>query len=109
MCYVQVDPDNVRAVEEVIVDPLVEAEKEAEATKQALKRKIAQAAVADVDFQSKSLPAKLRIEPEDSEDVVSMSAELPSAIQICSYISNFRFRSWFLISRRVYMMGRLCW
>lgn len=65
----EVDPDNVRAVEEVIVDPLVEAEKEAEATKQALKRKIAQAAVADVDIQSKTLPAKLRIEPEDSEDV----------------------------------------
>lgn len=67
----QVDPDNVRAIEDVTVDPLLEAEKEAEATKQALKRKIAQAATADVDFQSKSLPAKLRIEPEDSEDVVS--------------------------------------
>nr|XP_043619264.1 survival of motor neuron-related-splicing factor 30 isoform X2 [Erigeron canadensis] len=65
----EVDPDNVRALEEGIVNPLVEAEKEAEATKQALKRKIAQAATADVDYQSKSLPAKLRIEPEDSEDV----------------------------------------
>ncbi|KAL7582720.1 uncharacterized protein LOC111886146 isoform X1 [Lactuca sativa] len=65
----EVDPANVRAIEEGIVDPLVEAEKEAEATKLALKRKIAQAATADVDFQSKSLPAKLRIEPEDPEDV----------------------------------------
>ncbi|KAF5803143.1 putative chromatin remodeling & transcriptional activation CHROMO-DOMAIN family [Helianthus annuus] len=65
----EVDPDNVRALEDVTVDPLLEAEKEAEATKQALKRKIAQAANADVDFQSKSLPAKLRIEPEDPEDV----------------------------------------
>lgn len=41
----------------------------AEATKQAIKRKIAQAA--SVDFQSRSLPAKLRIEPDDPEDVVS--------------------------------------
>ncbi|XP_071725940.1 uncharacterized protein [Rutidosis leptorrhynchoides] len=65
----EVDPDNVRVLEDEIVDPLVEAEKKAEATKLALKRKIAQAASADVDFQSKSLPAKLRIEPEDSEDV----------------------------------------
>ncbi|KAI3770794.1 hypothetical protein L6452_01938 [Arctium lappa] len=65
----EVDPANVRPLEEGIVDPLLEAEKEAEATKQALKRKIAQAAAADVDFQSKSLPAKLRIEPEDPEDV----------------------------------------
>ncbi|MFS7945974.1 putative Tudor domain-containing protein [Helianthus anomalus] len=65
----EVDPDNVRALEDATVDPLLEAEKEAEATKQALKRKIAQAANADVDFQSKSLPAKLRIEPEDPEDV----------------------------------------
>lgn len=65
----EVDPDNVRVLEEGIIDPLVEAEKEAEVTKQALKRKIAQAASADVDFQSKSLPAKLRIEPEDPEDV----------------------------------------
>ncbi|GKF56683.1 hypothetical protein Tco_0167023, partial [Tanacetum coccineum] len=67
-----VDPDNVRVLQEGIVDPLLEAEKESEATKQALKRKIAQAASADVDFQSKSLPAKLRIEPEDPEDVVSI-------------------------------------
>ncbi|PWA57426.1 Survival motor neuron [Artemisia annua] len=66
----EVDPDNVRVLQEGIVDPLLEAEKEAEATKQALKRKIAQAATTDVDFQSKSLPAKLRIEPEDPEDVV---------------------------------------
>ncbi|XP_076932031.1 uncharacterized protein LOC143597409 [Bidens hawaiensis] len=65
----EVDPDNIRALDDATVDPLLEAEKEAEATKQALKRKIALAASTDVDFQSKSLPAKLRIEPEDSEDV----------------------------------------
>lgn len=60
------DPDNVRPVE---FNALLEAEKVAEATKLAIKRKIAQAA--SVDFQSRSLPAKLRIEPDDSEDVVS--------------------------------------
>lgn len=65
----EVDPANVRPIEEGTVDALLEAEKEAEATKQALKRKIAQAASADTDFQSRSLPAKLRIEPDDPEDV----------------------------------------
>ncbi|KAL4556419.1 hypothetical protein LXL04_039070 [Taraxacum kok-saghyz] len=71
----EVDPANVRAAideeeEEGNVDPLLEAEKEAEATKLALKRKIAQAAAtSDLAFQSKTLPAKLRIEPEDPEDV----------------------------------------
>ena len=65
-CWTQVDPDNVRPVE---FNALLEAEKVAEATKLAIKRKIAQAA--SVDFQSRSLPAKLRIEPDDSEDVVS--------------------------------------
>ncbi|XP_047325174.1 survival of motor neuron-related-splicing factor 30 [Impatiens glandulifera] len=64
----EVDPDNVRAVQEGIVDALVEAEKQAEATKQALKRKIAQAGDA-VEFQSRSLPAKLQIDPNDPEDV----------------------------------------
>lgn len=47
---------------------MVEAEREAEATKQAIKRKIAQSA--SVDFQSRTLPAKLRIEPNDPDDVV---------------------------------------
>lgn len=64
------DPDNVRAIQEGVVNALLEAEKEAEATKQAIKRKIAQAAV--VDFQSRTLPEKLRIDPNDPEDVVSM-------------------------------------
>ena len=68
----QVDPANVRSLDgdSTGVDALLQAEKEAEATKQALKRKIAQAAV--VDFQSRSIPAKLRINPEDPEDVVSI-------------------------------------
>ncbi|PIA47033.1 hypothetical protein AQUCO_01400030v1 [Aquilegia coerulea] len=63
----EVDPGNVRAIEEGAVNTLLVAEKQAEATKQAIKRKIAQAAV--VDVQSRTLPAKLRIEPDDPEDV----------------------------------------
>ncbi|CAO2829861.1 unnamed protein product [Amaranthus hypochondriacus] len=65
----EVDPANVRSLDgdSTGVDALLQAEKEAEATKQALKRKIAQAAV--VDFQSRSIPAKLRINPDDPEDV----------------------------------------
>ncbi|CAL0325879.1 unnamed protein product [Lupinus luteus] len=63
----EVDPANVRPIQEGTVDALLEAERVAEATKQAIKRKIAQAA--SIDFQSKSLPAKLRIEPDDPEDV----------------------------------------
>lgn len=62
-CKFQVDPANVRPV-----NLLVEAEKVAEATKLAIKRKIEQAAASD--FQSKSLPAKLHINPDDPEDVV---------------------------------------
>lgn len=60
----EVDFANVRPVQ---VNPLAEAEKIAEATREALKRKIAQAAAAD--FQSRSIPAKLRINPDDPEDV----------------------------------------
>ncbi|XAR49296.1 hypothetical protein NMG60_11032452 [Bertholletia excelsa] len=63
----EVDGDNVRPIQEGAINALAEAEKEAEATKQAIKRKIAQAAAAD--FQSRSLPAKLRIDPDDPEDV----------------------------------------
>ena len=48
---------------------LLEAERLAEATKNALKRKIEQAASSD--YQSKTLPAKLKIDPNDPEDVVS--------------------------------------
>lgn len=63
----EVDPDNVRPIKEGEVNAILEAERVAEATKQAIKRKIAQAA--SVDFQSRTLPAKLRIEPDDPEDV----------------------------------------
>lgn len=62
------DHANIRPLEEASVNPLIEAEKIAEATKQALKRKIAQAASSDI--QSRSLPAKLLIDPNDPEDVV---------------------------------------
>lgn len=68
------DPANIRPIQEGTVDALLEAERVAEATKQAIKRKIAQAA--SIDFQSRSLPAKLRIEPDDPEDVVSFSCKL---------------------------------
>lgn len=74
--FFKVDPANVRPLQEGAVDTILEAEKEAEATKLALKRKIAQAASADTEFQSRSLPAKLRIEPEDSEDVVCLFSYL---------------------------------
>ncbi|KAI4342224.1 hypothetical protein MLD38_026872 [Melastoma candidum] len=63
----EVDPDNVRPIQEGEVNALLEAEKVAEATKQAIKRKIALAA--SVDFQNRTLPTKLRIEPDDPEDV----------------------------------------
>ncbi|RYR76013.1 hypothetical protein Ahy_A01g000607 isoform A [Arachis hypogaea] len=63
----EVDPANIRPIQEGTVDALLEAERVAEATKQAIKRKIAQAAT--IDVQSRSLPAKLRIEPDDPEDV----------------------------------------
>jgi survival-of-motor-neuron-related-splicing factor 30 len=63
----EVDPANVRLLEEEAADALRQAEKEAEATKMALKRKIEQAATSD--FQARSLPTKLRIDPNDPEDV----------------------------------------
>lgn len=63
----EVDPDNVRPIQEGVVNPIQEAEKEAEATKQALKRKIAKAAASD--YQMKNIPEKLRIDPNDPEDV----------------------------------------
>jgi len=66
----EVDPDNVRPLEEEAADALLQAEKEAEATKMAIKRKIEQAATSD--FQARSLPTKLRIEPSDPEDVVKL-------------------------------------
>ncbi|KAL8172288.1 hypothetical protein V2J09_024092 [Rumex salicifolius] len=64
----EVDPANVRPVQDEAVDALVVAEKQAEATKLALKRKIAQAAAVS-EFQERSLPAKLQINPDDPEDV----------------------------------------
>ncbi|RVX05787.1 hypothetical protein CK203_023843 [Vitis vinifera] len=78
-----VDPGNVRPIQEE-VNALLEAEKEAEATKQAIKRKIAQAAA--TDFQSRSLPAKLRIEPDDPEDV-----KIAKRKKIHAFKSKMRF------------------
>eukprot|EP00252_Welwitschia_mirabilis_P018294 TRINITY_DN4065_c0_g1_i5.p1 TRINITY_DN4065_c0_g1~~TRINITY_DN4065_c0_g1_i5.p1 ORF type:complete len:169 (-),score=57.49 TRINITY_DN4065_c0_g1_i5:360-866(-) len=58
---------SVRSREEGGANALLEAEKQAEATKQAIKRKIAQAA--DSDMPHRELPPKLRINPDDPEDV----------------------------------------
>lgn len=80
----EVDPDNIRPIEEATVNALLEAEKVAEATKQAIKRKIAQAA--SVDFQSRTLPAKLRIEPDDPEDV-----KIAKRKKIHAFKSKMRF------------------
>lgn len=64
--------DGAGAVAEVVddanVDPLLSAEQQANLTKLALKRKIEEAA--KIDVISKDLPPKLRIKPDDSEDVV---------------------------------------
>lgn len=57
-------------------DIMVDAEREAEVTRLAIKQKIAQAA--DVDAISRDLPPKLRIKPDDSEDVVSLISPGPS-------------------------------
>ncbi|XP_024386625.1 uncharacterized protein [Physcomitrium patens] len=63
--------DGAGAVAEVVddanVDPLLSAEQQANLTKLALKRKIEEAA--KIDVISKDLPPKLRIKPDDSEDV----------------------------------------
>eukprot|EP00252_Welwitschia_mirabilis_P018293 TRINITY_DN4065_c0_g1_i3.p1 TRINITY_DN4065_c0_g1~~TRINITY_DN4065_c0_g1_i3.p1 ORF type:complete len:253 (-),score=82.80 TRINITY_DN4065_c0_g1_i3:360-1118(-) len=63
----EVDVGSVRSREEGGANALLEAEKQAEATKQAIKRKIAQAA--DSDMPHRELPPKLRINPDDPEDV----------------------------------------
>jgi hypothetical protein len=67
-----VDPANVRLKEEGEVDALQEAEREAVATREAIKRKIQQAAV--TTFQPPPLPTKLRIDPDDPDEVVSTKA-----------------------------------
>lgn len=88
-CRLQVDVSNVRELnipdgdDEILdqmldgaqvpdnsnVDPLYDAEQEANLTKLALKQKIA--AAAEIDVISRDLPPKLRIKPDDPEDVVS--------------------------------------
>lgn len=70
------DHANVRPVEEG--DALLDAEREAEATRQAIKRKIAQSAI--TDFQARTMPAKLRIDPNDPDDVVSKIGHLLTII-----------------------------
>ena len=53
------------------VDPLLDAEQEANLTRLALKKKIKDAA--DIDTIPRDLPPKLRIKPDDPEDVVSVT------------------------------------
>lgn len=67
----------MRAIEQ---NALLEAERLAEATKNALKRKIEQAASSD--FQTKTLPAKLKIDPNDPEDVVSQDSFAPLCLLV---------------------------
>lgn len=57
------------AIKDPDADALLDAEREAEVTRMAIKRKIAEAA--DVDAIPRDLPAKLRINTDDPEDVVS--------------------------------------
>lgn len=59
--------DGAPAVDVLNVDPLFDAEQEANLTKLALKKRIE--AAADIDVISRDLPPKLRIKPDDSEDV----------------------------------------
>jgi len=59
--------DGAPAADNSNVDPLFDAEKEANLTKLALKEKIE--AAAGIDVISRDLPPKLRIKPDDSEDV----------------------------------------
>ncbi|KAL5982817.1 hypothetical protein ACLOJK_016894 [Asimina triloba] len=80
----EVDPGNVRPIQEGETNALLEAERQAEATKQAIKRKIAQAA--NADFQSRNLPAKLRIEADDPEDVKAAKRK-----KIHAFKSKMRF------------------
>lgn len=61
--------DGAQAVDNSNVDPLFDAEQEANLTKLALKKKIE--AAAEIDVISRDLPPKLRIKPDDPEDVVS--------------------------------------
>lgn len=85
----EVDPDNVRLLEEEAADALGQAEKEAEATKMAIKRKIEQAATSD--FQARSLPAKLRIEPSDPEDVKAAKRKKIHAFKSKSRFEQLEF------------------
>lgn len=118
--YFQVDPANVRPIREGAVDALLEAEKEAEATRQALKRKIAKAAAADSDFHSRSLPVKLRIEPADLEDVVHFTyifLSFLTGIYIHVFFffkqSNHLFSAWYLSNEIIRWYNddhpHLCW
>lgn len=79
------DPDNVRPIPEGTADPLLEAEKIAVATKEALKRKIAQAATKE-DLQSWTVPPKLQIDPNDPEDVVCLDLQLGPVVLVVNSI-----------------------
>ena len=63
----------MRPIQEGTADPLLEAEKIAVATKEALKQKIVQSA--SKEFEAWTIPAKLHIDPNDSEDVVCLDLQ----------------------------------
>ncbi|KAG6505472.1 hypothetical protein ZIOFF_037828 [Zingiber officinale] len=97
----EVDFANVRPVEEV--NALLEAEREAEATRQAIKRKIAQAAI--TDFQARTLPAKLRIDPNDPDDVYQ---QLPVYLRISMVYALNLVEHKGLFSYMLVLMKTLC-
>ncbi|KAJ3678035.1 hypothetical protein LUZ60_001838 [Juncus effusus] len=66
----EVDPLNVRPKEDddSEANPLQDAEREALKTREAIKRKIQQASLV-TDFQARELPSKLKIDPNDPDEV----------------------------------------
>ncbi|KAJ7541122.1 hypothetical protein O6H91_10G047200 [Diphasiastrum complanatum] len=85
----EVDPSSIRRLKELEdadaeEDALLDAEREAEATRQAIKRKIALAA--EVDVMPRDLPFKLRIQPDDPEDVKTAKRK-----KIHAFKSKLRF------------------
>lgn len=105
----EVEPANVRPVIEEEIqedemeeplheDTLVNAEQEAEAAKQAIKRKLAEAA--DHDLLPRDLPNKLKIKPDDPEDVKAVKRKKIHAfkskqrLEVMEVAQNQRQHAW---------------
>lgn len=96
--------DGAEAVDEASVDPLLSAEQQANLTRLALKRKIEEAA--NVDVISKDLPPKLRIKPDDPEDVVR---ETYFDVHISSDVVNvFHVNFLKVLCKSSYLVHRIC-